>query len=68
LFKGFKEPYFVIFALVQGRIFMEIIRKSNKRVAKTMSKINLDLCRYWQTERGRGWLRALLAFFTHGGR
>jgi exonuclease III len=34
---------------------MEIVRKVNKKVSKTMSKVNLDLCRYWQTERGRGW-------------
>jgi hypothetical protein len=34
---------------------MEIIRKTNKKVSKTMSRTNLDLCRYWQTERGRGW-------------
>jgi hypothetical protein len=34
---------------------METTRRTNKKVSKTMSKTNLDLCRYWQTERGRGW-------------
>jgi hypothetical protein len=35
--------------------YMELIRKLNPALREEMSKINLDLCRYWDGERPRGW-------------
>jgi hypothetical protein len=34
---------------------MEILRKVNKKLQYNMGKTDLDLCRYWNSERGRGW-------------
>jgi hypothetical protein len=34
---------------------MEILCKVNKKLQYKMGKTDLDLCRYWNSERGRGW-------------
>jgi hypothetical protein len=34
---------------------MEIVRKISPSLREEMTKINLDLCRYWDGERPRGW-------------
>jgi hypothetical protein len=34
---------------------MDIIRRINKSLREEMSKIDLDLCRFWNGERPRGW-------------
>jgi exonuclease III len=34
---------------------MDILKRSNGKLSAKMGKTNLDLCRYWKNERGRGW-------------
>jgi hypothetical protein len=34
---------------------MDILKSTNKKISIKMGKTNLDLCRYWHSERGRGW-------------
>jgi hypothetical protein len=34
---------------------MDMIRKLNLYLKNEMTKVNLDLCRYWNGERRRGW-------------